>query len=105
MKNDRIYWIDSRTIKRSCVLMFDGSLVPFCSKCLDACMRANDVLKKIEKKSSLRADCTSADCPPLWRGRSAPVPESLLNSSGNLIGWRTIRRSNSNCTREGVFSG
>ena len=32
----------------------------------------------------MRADCTSADSPPLWRGRSAPVPESLLNSSGNL---------------------
>ena len=32
----------------------------------------------------MRADCTSADSPPLWRGRSPPVPESLLNSSGNL---------------------
>ena len=29
--------------------MLDGSLVPFCSKYLDACMRANDVLKKFEK--------------------------------------------------------
>ena len=32
----------------------------------------------------MRADCTSADSPALWRGRSEPVPESLLNSSGNL---------------------
>ena len=32
----------------------------------------------------MRADCTSADSLPLWRGRSAPVPETLLNSSGNL---------------------
>jgi hypothetical protein len=48
-KNDRICWIDSRSIKRSCVLVLDGSLVPFFSKCLDACMRANNVLKKFEK--------------------------------------------------------
>ena len=45
MKSDRICWIDSRTIKRGRVLVLDESLVPFCSKCLDACMRANDVLK------------------------------------------------------------
>ena len=49
MKSDRICWIDSRTIKRGCVLVLDGSLVPFFSKYLDACMRANDVLKKFEK--------------------------------------------------------
>jgi len=48
MKSDRICWIDSRTIKRGCVLMLDGSLVPFCSKCLVACMRANGVLKRFE---------------------------------------------------------
>jgi hypothetical protein len=28
--------------------MLDGSLVPFCSKCLVACMRANGVLKRFE---------------------------------------------------------
>ena len=49
MKSDRVYWIDRRTIKRGRVLVLDGSLVPFCSKCLDACMRVNDVLKKFEK--------------------------------------------------------
>ena len=49
MKNDRICWIVSHTIKRGRVLVLDGSLVPFCSKCLDACMRVNDVLKKLEK--------------------------------------------------------
>ena len=49
MKNDRIGWIDSHTIKRGRVLVLDVSLVPFCSKCLDACMRANDVLKIFEK--------------------------------------------------------
>ena len=27
----------------------DGSLVPFCSNCLDACMRAKIVLKRFEK--------------------------------------------------------
>ena len=49
MRNDRIYWIDSRTIKRGRVLVLDGSLVQVCSKCLDACMRANVVLNKFEK--------------------------------------------------------
>ena len=49
MKSDRICWIDSRTIKRGRVLVLDGSLVPFWSKCLDACLRANVVLKKFEK--------------------------------------------------------
>ena len=49
MKNDRVCWIDSRTIKRGRVLLLDGFLVPFFSKCLDACMRANVVLKKFEK--------------------------------------------------------
>ena len=49
MKNDQICWIDSRTIKRGRVLVLDGSLMPFCSKCLDTCMRANDVLKFFEK--------------------------------------------------------
>ena len=56
MKSDRICWIGSRTIKRGCVLMLDGSLVPFCSKCLVACMRANVVLKRFKKRLSLRAD-------------------------------------------------
>ena len=49
MKSERICCIDSRTIKRGRVLVLDGSLVPFCSKYLGACMSANDVLKKIEK--------------------------------------------------------
>ena len=30
-------------------LVLDGSLVPFFSKCLDACMRANFVFEKFEK--------------------------------------------------------
>jgi hypothetical protein len=50
MKSDRICWIDSRTIKRGHVLMLDGSLVPFCSKCLGAWMRANDALSSFEKE-------------------------------------------------------
>ena len=49
MKNERVFWIDSRTIKWGRVLVLDGSLVPFCSKYLDACMRANNVLKRFEK--------------------------------------------------------
>ena len=86
MKNDRIYWIDSRTIKRGRVLVLDGSLVPFFSKCLDACMRANDVLKRLKKETSLSVVCLSADSPPLGHGRSAAhfenVPERLLVSGG-----------------------
>ena len=61
----------------------------------------------------MRDDCTSADSPPLWRGRSAPVPESLLNSSGNLnlladspaqVGGRSAAITQI-VPREGVFSG
>ena len=82
MKSDRICWIDSHTIKRGRVLVLDGSLGPFCSKCLDACMRANGVLKNLKNGTSLSADCLSADSPPLGRGRSAThfgfVPERLL---------------------------
>ena len=51
MTNDRICWIDSRPIKRGRVLVLDGSLVLFCSKYLDACMRANDIFEKFEKGS------------------------------------------------------
>jgi hypothetical protein len=50
MKSDRICWIDSRTIKRGHVLVLDGSLVPFCSKYLSACIRANYVLSDFEKE-------------------------------------------------------
>jgi hypothetical protein len=50
MKSDRIYWIDSRTIKRSHVLVLDGSLVLFFSNCLSACMRANFALSDFEKE-------------------------------------------------------
>ena len=48
-ENDRVCWIDRRTIKRGRVLVLDGSLVPFFSKCLVACMRANNILKNVEK--------------------------------------------------------
>ena len=82
MKSDRICWIDSRTIKRGRVLALDGSLVSLCSKCLDACKKAKDVLKNLKNGTSLSADCLSADSPPLGRGRSAThfgfVPERLL---------------------------
>ena len=82
MKSDRTCWIDSRTIKRGRVLVFDGSLMPFCSKYLDACMRANDVLKDLKKGTSLSADCPSADSPPLGHERYATnfgiLPERLL---------------------------
>jgi hypothetical protein len=50
MQSDRICWIDSRTIKRGHVLVLDGFLVPLCSKCLDACMRANNALSGFEKE-------------------------------------------------------
>jgi hypothetical protein len=50
MISDRICWLDSRTIKRGHVLVLDGSLVPFCSKCLSACMRANYALSGFEKE-------------------------------------------------------
>ena len=53
MKNDRICWIDSRTIKRGRVLVLDRSLVPFCSKCLVTCMRVNYVLKSLKIGSKL----------------------------------------------------
>ena len=53
MKNDRICWIDSRNIKWGRVLVLDGSLVPFCLKCLDACMRANNIFEKFEKGSKV----------------------------------------------------
>ena len=56
MKNDRIYRIDSCTIKRGRVLVLDESLVPFCSKYLDACMRANDVSKSFENRFKTCAD-------------------------------------------------
>ena len=112
MKSDRICWIDSRTIKRGCVLILDGSLVPFCSKCLVACMRSNGVLKSFEIRLSLRADWVTADSPHHRGGQSAPVPESLqwLWWAGGqsapegrtvrdrsrelaeaLVGWRTVR--------------
>ena len=113
MKSDRICWIDSHTIKRGRVLVLDGSLVPFCSKCLGACMRANDVLKRFEKITSLRADCTSADSPlPGERTVRACTREHVwlwwkLDVSGGQSGpgGQTVRRTNSNCTREGAFSG
>ena len=76
MKSDRICWIDSRTIKRGRVLVLDGSLVPFCSKCLDACTTANDILKKFEK--GLRFESLLTKC-----GQSAVhlknVPETMLS--------------------------
>ena len=112
MKSDRICWIDSRTIKRGCVLVLDGSLVPFCSKCLGACMRANDALTRFEKRTSLRADCTSADS-PLHGARTVRTRTRehvwlwwKLEVTGGQSGpgGRTVRNSNSYCTREGVFS-
>ena len=82
MKSGRICWIDSRTIKRGRVLVLDVSLVSFCSKCLDACMRANDILKSLKTGTSLSADCLSADSLPLGHGQSAPIPESMYESGG-----------------------
>ena len=92
MKSGRICWIDSRTIKRGRVLVLDGSLVPFCSKCIDACMRANDVLRKFEKRSKvceLTAQVRTfrlrgADGPPLYQ-------RACLALVGVKIGWRTVR--------------
>ena len=72
MKNDRVCWIDIRTIKRDCVLVLDGPLVPFCSKCLDPCMRANGILKNSKKGTSLSADCLRADS-LAQRGRQSTI--------------------------------
>jgi hypothetical protein len=107
MKNDRICWIDSRTIKRGHVLVLDGSLVPFCSKCLGACMRANDALSSFAKQQvreliaqartvrSMRADGPLPLQKVWWKfhvagGRSGPR-------------GRTVRHSNSLCSRKGVL--
>jgi hypothetical protein len=87
MKNDRVCWIDSLTIKRGRVLVFDGSLMPFCSKYLDTCMRANDILKSLKKGTTLSADCLSVDGSPQERGQSGP-------------GGRTVRSSNSILSRD-----
>ena len=95
MKNDLVCWIDSRTIKRGRVLMLDGSLVPFCSICLDACMRANGIFKSLKRIKSLRADCLRADSPPLGCGRSAIHFENdqrhVLSLVGKLNDGRTVR--------------
>ena len=88
MKSDRICWIDSRTIKKGRVLVLDGSLVSFCSKCLDACMRANDILKNLKKWTSLSADCLSADSPPLTLKTYQRGCLALVRVK---IGWRTVR--------------
>jgi hypothetical protein len=107
MKSDQICWIDSRTIKRGHVLMLDGSLVPFCSKCLDACMRANNALSGFEKEQvreltaqartvrSMRADGPLPSQKVWWKshvagGRSGPL-------------GRTVRHSNSLRSRKGVL--
>ena len=84
MKSDRICWIDSRTIKRGRVLVLDGSVVPFCSKYLDACMRANDVLKKFEK--GLRFESLLTKC------------------EQSAHGVRTVRSTFEKCTRDDVVS-
>ena len=47
-------------------LVLDGSLVPFCSKCLDACMRAN-FGKVVEFKKLKKLVLTGR------RGQSSPV--------------------------------
>jgi hypothetical protein len=114
MKSDRICWIDSHTIKRGHVLMLDG--VPLCSKCLDACMRANNALSGFEKEQvreltaqartvrSMRADGPLPLQKVWWKsyvagGRSGPHgrTNSLHSSKGVLWSglWsslRTVRR-------------
>jgi hypothetical protein len=120
MKSDRICWIDSRTIKRGHVLVLDGSLVPFCSKCLDACMRANNALSGFEKEQvreltaqawtvrSMRADGLLPLQKVWWKsyvaggwsgphGRMVRHSNSLRSSKGVLwsglwSGLRTVRR-------------
>ena len=91
MKSDRVCWIDSSTIKRGRVLMLDGSLVPFCSKCLDACMRANDVSKRFEKAFKTCADCLRPDSPAQRGGQSAILIEKYTREvlvSGRLDFYR-----------------
>ena len=89
--------------------MLDGSLVPFCSKCLVACMRANDILKSFEIRLSSRADWVTADSPHHRGGQSAPVPESLQclwwarGRSGP--GERTVRHYTSIVYQKGCLSG
>ena len=95
MRNDRICWIDSRTIKRGRVLVLDGALVPFCSKYLDACMRANDVLKRLKKGTKLSADCLSADSPLLVRDGPPHTLKMYQRDCWSLVGsifiGRTVR--------------
>ena len=69
MKKDR--WKDSRTIKRGRVLVLDGSLVPFCSKYLVACMRANFISRKWKLSFFLSTDYLRVDSPAQKGGRSA----------------------------------
>ena len=91
MRNDRICWIDSRTIKRGRVLVLDGSLMPFYSKCLDACMRANDVSKNFEKAFKTCADCLRVDSPAQRGGQSAILFEKCTREvlvSGGLDFYR-----------------
>ena len=83
MKSDRICWIDSRTIKRGCVIVLDGSLVLFCSKCLGACMRANDALTGFEKEQVGELTAQAQSVRSLECGRSAHVTESMFGSSRN----------------------
>ena len=71
--------------------MLDGSLVPFCSKYLDACMRANDVPKRFEKEFKTCADCLRADSPAQRGGQSAILFEKYTKEvlvSGGLDFYR-----------------
>ena len=56
--------------RRVFVLVLDGSLVPFCSKILVACMRANNDEKMETWFQSLSVDCLSADGPAITGRRS-----------------------------------
>jgi hypothetical protein len=107
MKSDRICWIDSHNIKRGHILMLDGSLVPFCSKCLGACMRANDALSCFEKEQ-VRELTAQARTVRSMRA-DGPLPLQKVWWKSHVTGGRpgprgrTVRHSNCFCFRKGVL--
>jgi hypothetical protein len=107
MKNDRICWIDSRTIKRGHVLVLDGSLVPFCSKCLGACMRANNALSGFEKEQVRELTAQVRTVRNMRTDGPLPLQKVWWNSHvtggrSSPLG-RTVRLSNFSCSRKGVL--
>ena len=102
MKYDRICW--TAVLSRGVfALMLGGSLVPLCSKCLDACMRANFVLKSLKMGSKLCADCLRTDGPAQMGGRSAIPCENRLETWLSLVGIKIEGRTVLLCWADGLL--